>query len=219
MWILPTRGRPASLVRFIDAWNKTGATTPVMLRLDDDDVELPNYVAIELPKNFVRVIGPRIGLARSINQVFEIYPNEPWYGLLADDLLPQTPGWDKLLTDKASCWNISYPNDLGKLPDLPTHPCVGGDLIRAIGWFGFPPTKHYFVDTIWQYIGQHLDNIHRLDDVIVEHLHYSTGKSEMDQNYQESSEKWQHDKRAYKDWCNAHGKQLIEKLAEIYKQQ
>lgn len=217
MWILPTRGRPASLIRFMEAWEKTGASTPVMVRFDDDDTELQKYIEIKLPLNFIRIIGPRIGLSRSINQVFEIYPDEPWYGLLADDLLPQTPEWDKLLVETADTFNISYPNDMGKFPELPTHPCVGGDLVRAIGWFGFPPTQHYFVDTIWKYLGEQLHNIYRLDAVVVEHLHYSTGKSEMDQNYQESSGKWQHDKRAYKEWCNAHGKQLVEKLAEIYK--
>ena len=217
MWVLPTRGRPKSLARFIEAWKATGASTPVMVRLDSDDPDLVNYIEISRSANFTCNIGPRRGVSRSMNEVYEIYPDEPWYGLLADDLLPTTPGWDIQLVQVAGTHSIAYPNDLGKLPDLPTHPCVGGDLVRAIGWFGFPATQHYFVDTVWQYLGEQLGNIHRLDDVIVEHLHHSTGKSAFDQTYTESTEKWKNDKRAYRDWIDQNGKQLVEKLSEIYK--
>lgn len=217
MWVLPTRSRPDSCLRFINAWKDTSASTPVYVRLDLDDPEIESLKKLPWPTEFNIFIAPRRGLSPSMNEVFEFYPDEPWYGLLADDLLPQTPLWDQALIDAAGTLNISYPNDQGNNPDLPTHPCVGGDLVRKIGWFGFPPCGHYFVDTVWQFIGTQLENIQRLDNVVVEHMHYSVGKSEIDQNYQESNQKWKHDKRAYRDWCEVDGKQLIARLkSDIY---
>lgn len=217
MWILPTRSRPSSCLRFIDAWHKTQASTTVYVRLDNDDPELNELINLPWPGTFTIAVGPRLGISRAMNELFEKFPNEPWYGFLADDLLPQTPNWDLLLAEQAGSLNISYPNDQGSNITLPTHPVVGGDLVRAIGWFGFPHTHHYFVDTVWQFLGEKLDNIYRLDHVLVEHLHHSFEKSTKDQIYQEASEKSRADKQAYRAWCKSEGKLLVERLQrDIY---
>lgn len=211
MWVLATRSRPDSCRRFIQSWLDTSASTPVLVRLDQCDPELDRLTNLDWPQNFELKIGPRLGLSGSINELFELYSNESWYGILADDLLPRTQTWDRALIESCGNWSISYANDLGSR-DWPTHPCVGGDLVRAIGWFGFPHCRHYFTDTVWKYLGEQLGNIYRLDHVIVEHLHYSVGKSQHDTVYQESNIYWKSDKQAYKQWCNNHGPALIERL-------
>lgn len=214
MWVLPTRSRPANCQRFIQAWNETGASTPVYLRIDSCDPLLEQITALSWPKEFNVVIGPRQGMKAALQEMFLNYPNEPWYGFLADDLLPKTSGWDLRVIEVAGTKNISYPNDLGKKGkrDLPTHPCVGGELIRAIGWFGFPATYHFYLDTIFRYIGQNLNNIHRLEDVIVEHMHFGRGKSQLDEIYQQSQSKMKSDSDAYNAWIETHGEQLIQEL-------
>lgn len=186
------------------------------VRLDNDDPELETIKNLSWPEEFEIHVGPRIGLSRSLNEVFEQYPDQPWYGLLADDLEPSTLHWDQLLVDRAGSWDISYPND-GAPVDSPTHPCIGGKLVRTIGWLGFPPCYHFFTDTIWQYIGGHLNNIYRLDNITVEHLHYSLNKAAKDQIYMESTEKWKQDKRSYRDWIETNGELLIQQLQrDIY---
>jgi hypothetical protein len=217
MWVLATRSRPDNCARFIQAWQQTQARTPVYVRVDQDDPELKIITQLPWPKEFVIAVGARAGLSKSINELYEKFPNEPWYGLLADDLLPHTMFWDQQLVDSAGTDKISYPNDQGQNILLPTHPCVGGELIRNIGWFGLPACYHFFVDTVWQYIGQHLNNLQRLDSVVVEHLHYSYGKSSQDLVYQQSASRYQTDKHNYKEWINNDGGQLIQKLKKIYK--
>jgi hypothetical protein len=217
MWALATRSRPANCARFIAAWIETKSSTPVYVRLDLDDPELETIKNLPWPVEFKIHIGSRIGLSRSINEMFTQYPDEPWYGFLADDLLPKTEYWDLELVQRAGATDISYPNDCGPLLDQPTHPCVGGDLVRAIGWFGFPPCHHFFTDTVWKYLGNQLNNIYKLDNVIVEHLHYSMDKSEKDQTYIESSERWKTDKRGYRDWVDQEGDLLVSRLKrDIY---
>lgn len=211
MWVLATRSRPANCERLIQAWQDTNASTPVLVRLDSCDPELKQVQNLPWPKNFEICVGPRLGLSRSINEVFEKYPNQSWYGMLADDLLPKTDQWDLALINACGSRSISYANDCGSR-DWPTHPCVGGDLVRDIGWFGFPPCRHYFTDTVWKYLGEQLNNIHRLDHVIVEHLHYSLGKSQHDLVYQQSNDHWRSDKQAYGQWCRTQGPALVERL-------
>jgi len=217
MWALATRSRPDNCKRFIQAWHDTQATSPVYVRLDADDPELATLTQLDWPKEFSVHVGPRIGLSRSINEMYQQHPDEAWYGFLADDLVPQTPLWDQLLIEKAGSTDISYPNDGAKETAQPTHPCVGGDLVRAIGWFGIPACHHFFTDTVWRYLGEHLGNIYRLDDVVVEHLHYSMDKSARDQTYIESSDRWKADKRGYRDWIAQEGELLVAKLKrDIY---
>ena len=183
MWSLPTRGRPQSLQRFVNAYKNTNAISTVYVRLDIDDSSLSEYKKISLPETFEIVIGDRIGLKATMEEMFHKYPNELWYGLAADDLIPKTNNWDQLLIKQAGLKQIAYPNDLGKNTALPTHPVVGGDLVRAVGWFGHPATYHFYLDDAWQFIGENLNIITRLDDVIVEHVHYSFKKSPTDQTY------------------------------------
>jgi hypothetical protein len=177
---------------------------------------LDEITSLAWPKEFNIVIGPRQGMKAALQEMFLNYPNESWYGFLADDLLPKTPNWDLKVIEVAGTKNISYPNDLGKKRkrDLPTHPCVGGDLVRAIGWFGFPATYHFYLDTIYRYIGQNLNNIYRLEDVIVEHMHFGRGKSELDEIYKQSQEKMRIDSESYNLWIEENGENLIRSLKE-----
>ena len=149
-----------------------------------------------------------------MNELYENFPNLDWYGFLADDVVPKTQEWDTALIRRAGRKKISYPNDLGKPKKqfLPTIPCVGGDLVRAIGWFGFPATHHFYTDTIWRYIGDRLDNIYRLEDVIVEHMHFGRGKSAMDEIYEQSQTKMKPDSESYHAWIAKHGEEFIKDL-------
>lgn len=216
MWTLPTRGRPNSLKRFIDAYLKTKSTTKIFVRLDEDDLFLEEYLALALPNTFIIRVGPRQGLRSAMNEAVDLYPDEDYYGLGADDLVPQTVEWDKKLFEISKKNKISFPNDLGKKSkkDLPTHPCVGGDLVRAVGWFGLPVVHHYYLDDTWKYIGQQLECITRLDDVIVEHVHYSRKKSEFDQTYKETNNHFENDKNLFSKWVESEGPLLIQSLKD-----
>jgi hypothetical protein len=74
MWALATRSRPDNCKRLIQAWNDTQASTPVYVRLDLDDPKLETLKNLPWPATFQIHTGSRIGLARSINEVFESIP-------------------------------------------------------------------------------------------------------------------------------------------------
>ena len=212
MWIFATRERPENCKRFIDAWIKTKASTPVYVRIDDDDSTLEELKNLNWPKEFKVVVGKREGLRAAMQELYVENPNEPWYGLLADDLVPRTPNWDIRLAERAGNKNISYPNDLGGKPKLPTHPVVGGDLTRALGWFGFPVVQHLYVDTVYQYIGNQLGNLYRMEDVIVEHVHPFWNKTNGDKIYTENKRRAVSDRENYLNWVATEGPSVITEL-------
>jgi hypothetical protein len=180
--------------------------------MDDCDPVVQELLSLAWPETFSVHVGPRQGLCAAMQEMYQAHPDEPWYGILADDLVPQTLSWDQLLIDRAGSGAISYPNDLGRKTKLPTHPCVGGDLVRAQGWFGLPAVHHYCVDSVYRYIGDQLRVKYRLDDVIVEHVHPSEDKSQRDHLYKETSRFKASDDEAFEAWLQHQGPALIQRL-------
>lgn len=215
MWILATRNRVENCQRFIAGWNQSQASSSVYVRIDDCDPVVQELLALPWPDTFSIHVGPRQGLCAAMQEMFQAHPDEPWYGILADDLVPRTLKWDQWLIDRAGSAAISYPNDLGRKTKLPTHPCVGGDLVRAQGWFGLPVVHHYCVDSVYRYIGEQLGVKYRLDDVIVEHVHYSEKKSQRDNLYKETSRFKQSDDEAFQAWLQDQGPALIQRLQSM----
>jgi hypothetical protein len=173
MFSLPSRGRPHNLRRFLAAYEDTGATHPVWLRLDTDDPALPEYDAIHLPDHWLKTVGPRHPnrCNGAVAEMFAAFPDEPVYGLLADDLIPRTQGWDSKLIEAAGTHKLAFPDDGMNGPNLATHPVIGGDLARAIGWLVLPGVLHSFVDTALYVIAGHCGLLVHLPDVLVEHMH------------------------------------------------
>ncbi len=186
MWILASRGRPENLKRFIKCWEETNGSTPVYVRLDSCDPEIENYKDLNYRKEFLVVIDSRARLGRAMNEMLEKFPGEPWYGLLADDLIPQTEYWDLALVEAASSNYIAQCNDLSRKPQNCCHPCIGGDLIRKVGWFALPECTHYCVELPWKELTKRNPEIFKyIPDVVVEHAHWRFDKAEFDNTYKE----------------------------------
>jgi hypothetical protein len=48
-----------------------------------------------------------------------------------------------------------------------------------------PGAVHLYLDDFWLALGRGIDSIHYLPDVIIEHLHPSAGKAQIDAGYTE----------------------------------
>lgn len=211
MYILCSRGRPAGVARFIRAYRATCARLPVLLRLDWDDPRLVEYDAT-VPESWLTEIGPRKPVAQIYNDIFERYPAERFYGLLADDLLPQTRFWDHALMVGAGRFGVAYGDDKLQGAALATHPVIAGDLVRAVGWLAPPSIQWLYVDTVWTTLGHALGTLQYLPNVITEHLHYSTGKSDYDQTYQDHARYGSEDARAFRAWKSLEAGALVDRL-------
>lgn len=188
MWLLPSRGRPTSIPRFFKAWRDTEASTPGILCLDEDDAPKYEGVLDDLPDTWQVSIKPRFAsLGLNTNEYFWQYRQEPWYGLLADDAVPVSKHWDLKLIEAAGndglscCWDgINNGTNLG------SSPCIAGNFARRLGWIIYPGLARIYGDNILFELAQKQGVLRYLPDVIVEHWHFSNGKSPMDETYRKT---------------------------------
>ncbi len=190
IWLLSTRGRPKQAQATIDACQKAGMTSQGVVYVDEDT---GLYDRLRLPANWTIHREPEwLSLQGSMSWCFDSYPDATRYGWLADDVRPRTKGWDKLLEAAAGGWRLAYARDLWmsendfdvqrlqRGTDLSSGLCWGGNLVREVGWWAFPPVKQAGIDTAWTALIAPLELHAYCKDVIVEHLNWRTGKRPKD---------------------------------------
>lgn len=177
MWLIPSRGRPQLVERL---FKMAHFKEPGILILDEDNAE--NYSGVRLPYGWGISVHPRMFLGPKLNAAFERFASEPWYGILNDDHVPVTSGWERTIIEAAGTHSMAWPDDnYGQR--ISAH-VKGGDLCRALGWFACPVLKHYFLDDADELIAPLVDGKY-LKDVVVSHEHVNAGRAPMDRTYAE----------------------------------
>lgn len=195
MWVLPSRSRPQNIARFLASG---AAPVPLWLRIDDDDPELARYLHLDgMPAGTTKV-GPRVGLSALYNEAFLAFPDRPWYGVLADDIVPETPGWDSALIEAAGTDGLAFGDDGINGPAHATHFVLGGDLVREFGWLALPGLSRIYIDTVWADIARERGVFRYLPNVKLTHLHFSNGRAFWDATYRKPGKAF--DRAVYQAW-------------------
>lgn len=171
---------------------ESGVSTPGTLIVDGlrwGSNDLEDYRALNLPEGWNLVIHQdRVGVCAQLNRVLEFDlkhgVNTPWFGFISDDSIVKTRGWDVKLIEAAG--NDGFANsadDLHSGPRMHGAVAVGGDLLRAIGWWTPPGLVHYFCDDAWERLGRKLGNWRFLPDVMVCHVHPLDKVTQEDDTY------------------------------------
>ena len=214
--LIPTRNRNAKIERIHNFWFENISneiTTDCIIILDDDDemnyTRLPNFIYEVVKSN-----GKR-GMVYPLNCVackyFEKYE---YIGFWGDDHVPKTKDWNLKMyniLNKNKPYSMVYGNDLLQGKNLPTEIIMDSIFIKDIGNMVDPLLTHLYVDDYWLFIGNYINNIHYLNDVIIEHEHYSVNKSSKDEMYTILN-----DSQMYSNDCNILN---IVKNSEILKTQ
>lgn len=188
MIILPTLGRPENIKRFVEAYRSTFASLPVLVVFDAGDALKAEYEKIGLPASFDKIFVPaRTRCAAIQNLVFEKWPNEEFYAVLADDVVPETEKWDKELAEACRYEGIAWGDDDIQHKALATHPFIDGDLVRKMGWIAPPGLVHFFVDNVWTHLAAAIGGNGYLPDVKLTHHHHLNGKAVMDSTYRNAT--------------------------------
>lgn len=203
MWLIPSRGRPQLAQRLFDC----GFKEKGVLILDEDDAS--GYRRIRLPFGWEKITLPRLWLSPKLNRGFETFPNEPWYGILNDDHVPMTHGWEKQMVEAGSK-GMAWPDDnYGQR--ISSHVKSGG-LCRLLGWFVCPSLKHYYLDDVDELLAQVVGGTY-LPQVVVSHEHANAGRAKMDRTYLERPNP-RLDKEAFLEWKEKQWPQIKERLNE-----
>lgn len=195
--IVPSRGRPDNAKRLIDSWEaRTQGKSDLMFVLDEDDCH-PYFQLANAPKVFFNVLlGPRKDLCEKTNIPIPelLKSNHKIFCSVGDDHLFLTPGWeDRIIEWQNEHKGICYCNDLLQYENLPTNVFIHRDIIEPLGYMAPPVLEHYFIDNYWKDLGLRLNNIKYFPDIIIEHKHWSNGKSQKDSTYADVEAKFRQD--------------------------
>jgi hypothetical protein len=182
MWFCPTRHRPLLAQRMLDACIDTDMQSRGLVLIDGEGQD---YAALQPPQNWaVLATGTHLELCGVLQRAFALYPDEPFYGIISDDDVPRTRGWDRALETEAGRWYMASAYNLHMAPPRLGAGAFGGELIRAMGFWALPGLVHLYSDDVWEHIGHTLDLIRFRADVLIEHLHFSNGKAPFDATYE-----------------------------------
>lgn len=147
--LCPTRGRPEQLARMIKSAHET-ATQPVDIYLGMANGDIGYSVIGRQP--IYQIFPDNLPTAHKWNMLAEnaMRNNHNLFMLGADDMVFETPGWDKALIDhynklenKIHVYSLQDSRDASGTP----HPIVTREYIGALGYFLPPIFLHWYVDS------------------------------------------------------------------------
>lgn len=196
-WFLPSYGRPEALRALRDA--PGGMPDDVIVLVNEDDPRRADYAAMS--RWPVRYIPAGSRVCDAWRYVWREYPDEAFYGVLSDDLIPQTPGWDDKMVAAAGSGSFANPRGgFGWPGKMRSAVCIGGDLVRAMGGIAPDGFNHNFVDDVWDLVGATFRLIVPVADVTIEHRHPIYGGVERDATYVRGSSDFEQDRVRFHEW-------------------
>ncbi|MHB1782745.1 MAG: hypothetical protein ACYCTE_08645 [Acidimicrobiales bacterium] len=186
LMIVPSRGRPAHLDRLVATWcSTTSGDADLVVALDDDDPQLYRYNAHRVA---MVSVGPRQSFIAWTNEIAVGHADRyDFVGSMGDDHLPRTPGWDKLVCEALDelGTGVAYGDDLAGTPALPSAAAVTSNIVASLGYLLPPVLEHHGSELYFRSLGEDLGRSRFLREVVLEHVHYSSGKSSIDHTYLE----------------------------------
>lgn len=229
--LVPSRGRPASMVRLSEAFQRTCIeATYLHWIIDEDDPELSAYRDAFQDskwrfKAFWVVPKGRPGIVHPLNWVVVQFTAEnfaelpSYYAFMGDDHEPKTRGWDSMAREKLdeAQTGIVYGDDALQGERLATAAIMTRDIVETLGWMAPPCLDHLYVDDAWMYLGRGLGRLYYLPDMLIEHLHYLNGKAEKDGTYEtvNSPAMGRHDRIAFAQWKLTEGPKVLTALRAL----
>lgn len=188
--LLPTRGRVPLVQRLFESIVESTATLnrlEVVLYVDEDDAESRSIVHPKL--SVVKVIGAPSETMGGMNRACYEASRGRYVMLMNDDAVFRTQRWDIRVLEVASRFSdgiaLIYGNDLDQGEAVPTFPIVSRTVCEVLGEIcprGYRNLhiESHLLDIFKQLAKLGHNRIGYLEDVVVEHLHYSVGKAEPD---------------------------------------
>jgi hypothetical protein len=212
--ILPSKGRPDKIEGFYETWRKTTeGLSEVLVCLDEDDPTLKIYKKYKYLKFD---IDQGKSFCDACNRAFKKFPNYKYYYMVSDDHRMRTK-WETEFIDKIEKnegKGVCYGDDLVWSEKLGSAAFVSGNIFRSLGYITPPEMIHMFSDSFWKELGKQLKKLFYFPEIIIEHMHFTVGKSPVDSIYLSVDNKivYNHDKKIFNNWKKYSMKKDIEKI-------
>jgi hypothetical protein len=212
--IVPTRGRPQSVSRVVEAWRDTDAfdVADLLFAIDADDPKIEEYrrelygyakslkIKVRVSPTW-RPMVPKLNSAALDHARFSSYAA---IGFMGDDHLPRTRRWAQAYTEALEKLGtgVVYGDDGIQGQRLPTQWAMTSDIIREIGAMVPADVEHLYCDNAVMDLGAAAGCLQYLPDVLIEHMHPVAGKAAVDDGYARVNARGQYakDRAAYEIW-------------------
>ena len=216
--IIPTRNRPQVIPDFMAYWRQNTLLADAYFVLDRWDLKRLNYRRF---KDLNFMVSPEPGMVASLNwAAMKLAPDYSILGFMGDDNRVMTPSWDSevisALGDEKI--GIAYGNDLLRGESLPSSVFLTQQLVTNMNGFSPIQFRHLYIDNFWLKLGNDLEKIHYLENVIIEHLHPAANKAKVDSGYRKVNAKsvYKNDRALYEAFLvSPEYTRLLEKLKTI----
>jgi len=208
LFLLPVRNRPHKLAGIL----ARAFSARIVVLLDPDDVALPFHKESCHAYLTDYIIGPpNATTVRKLNNAFERFPNERFYGFLADDIiLPTDHKWPEHLLAHLPPLGLVHPNDFGQGENFLTHPILDGDLVRLMLNIAPPAFAHNGINCVWGTVAQAFGGVNYVPSVVFKHNHPAFDRSIAVDNIHARAASYRHqDAAAYHEFFSSGGKEKL----------
>ncbi len=169
MFIMATRKRPKECLEKCQVFQHLGVVSKILLVIDVDD---DSYNGIEFPGNvIIERVPPSYGDITHCDYITAKYPNEEFYGYIADDFYPKTPQFDNKIKQYLKIKPVLNLQDNYRAPFMNEFVFVSNEFMRIVGLNPIK-TSHFYSDTI-QYLLAAGNNLCLFTpDIIIEHQQF-----------------------------------------------
>ena len=188
--LVATRKRPKLLKRMFESAINTAKYSDkieMSVYIDRDDEETLEYLKT-LNDNVRVIIGDRIIMSDMWNKAYERATADILMGC-ADDLIFRSKDWDEKVINTFSQYEdkivLVYPDDLIQRSRLATHLFLHRRWVETLGYFSPPYFSCDYADTWLDELANTIGRRIFLPDVIIEHMHFTVGKGEIDDTHKE----------------------------------
>src|SRR5215469_9843261 len=205
--LIPSRGRPHNISRLRYACAATCELRTVLhFGFDNDDPDLIANIQAVSPCAYT--VADRMHLAAWTNHLASFHMDAPYLCSMGDDMLPTTPGWDRLLirAQEEIGGGFTYPElgrgiAHGRQPDIPECVVVDTRIVAALGWMCQPDLDHWYVDNVWRDLGTGADCFRHVPEAVILHKHPNVpGGDPVDRTYHDAAQHFEHDLTVYQRW-------------------
>lgn len=193
LMICCSKNRPDRIQEMIKSYQQTKKSeeTSMVYCLDSDEKRMEEYIKV-LDGSVVIIEHPNYQTPVFNLVSKQMFPDFDYYGLINDDHIFRTEGWDvelvKTIKEKGDGFGLAHANALWYDSDiLCKHPSafiISANIIKALEYAIYPELRHFKLDAYFRDLVDPLGLQFYREDIVIEHMHFHVGKAENDENYE-----------------------------------